>query len=122
VATVLANLPELSPGEHVVFRGSGAPSQSGLQSRLKSVNNLPAVPQVLKLFGSGLIKDWPQTADVSLPTLKKRLRYHEQHLTSIKISGNGQDRTSKSPLLGKTKTVKEIIVFLYVMVTAPTCC
>lgn len=120
LATVIGNLPELSPGEHVRLQGKWSTHPNhGLQFQVEVCEQtLPASTAGIESYlGSGLIKGiGPKLAGRIVANFKEKtfdiIGQHPERL--LEVSGIGQDRTSKiSAAWEEQKRVKEIMVFLY---------
>ncbi|HJR78538.1 MAG TPA: ATP-dependent RecD-like DNA helicase [Anaerolineales bacterium] len=120
LATVVGNLPELSPGEHLRLQGHwDKHPKHGSQFKAEVCEQtLPAtVAGIESYLGSGLVKGIG-------PKLAERIvgRFHEETFDIIEehperlfeVAGIGRDRVQKITAAWKEqKQVKEIMVFLH---------
>jgi len=118
--TVIGNLPELSPGEHVRLLGEwDTHPKHGTQFKVDVCEQtLPAsVAGIEKYLGSGMIKGiGPKLAERIVACFKEQtfdvIEQFPQRL--MEVPGIGQDRTEKiTAAWEEQKHVKEIMVFLH---------
>ena len=120
LVTVVGNLPELTPGEHLRLQGLwDSHPKHGKQFKVEICEQaLPAsVAGIESYLGSGLIKGiGPRLAERIVAVFKEEtfeiIEAHPERL--VEVSGIGQDRTSKiMSAWQEQKQVKEIMVFLH---------
>jgi exodeoxyribonuclease V alpha subunit len=118
--TVIGNLPELSPGEHIQIEGDYTThAKHGLQFVVTKCEKLLPVTEVgvERYLGSGLIKGiGPQLAKRIVKHFKDRtLEIIEQDPQQLRsVPGIGKDRTEKIiKAWEEQKAVKEIMLFLH---------
>ncbi|MBT7070944.1 MAG: ATP-dependent RecD-like DNA helicase [Anaerolineae bacterium] len=120
LATVVGNLPELSPGEHLDLQGRWhAHPKHGLQFNAEICEQtLPATASGIERYlGSGMIKGiGPRLAERIVEHFKAdTLTIIEESPEKLRqVSGIGADRTAKINAAWQTqKQVKEIMIFLH---------
>jgi exodeoxyribonuclease V alpha subunit len=120
LATVIGNLPEVSPGEHLRLQGNwDTHPKHGKQFKVEVCEQtLPAsVAGIESYLGSGLIKGiGPKLAERIVASFKEETLeiIERQPERLLEVSGIGPDRTAKiTAALEEQKQVKEIMVFLY---------
>jgi exodeoxyribonuclease V alpha subunit len=120
LATVVGNLPELSPGEHLRLQGNWETHpKHGKQFKVEVCEQvLPAsVAGIESYLGSGLIKGiGPKLAERIVASFKeKTFEIIEQRPERLlEVPGIGLDRTGKiTAAWEEQKQVKEIMVFLH---------
>ncbi len=120
LATVVGNLPEVSPGEHLRLQGSwDRHSKHGSQFKAEICEQtLPAtIAGIQGYLGSGMIKGiGPKLAERIVGQFKEDtftiIEQNPERL--LEVSGIGMDRTSKiTAAWQEQKQVKEIMVFLH---------
>lgn len=118
--TVIGNLPELSPGEHVKIQGDYTThAKHGLQFKADIIEKLLPVTEagVERYLGSGLIKGiGPQLAKRIVKKFKNdTLQVIEQDPKRLQeVPGIGQGRSEKIiEAWEEQKSVKEIMLFLH---------
>jgi exodeoxyribonuclease V alpha subunit len=120
LATVVGNLPELSPGEHVRLQGTwDTHPKHGTQFKVEICEQtLPAsVAGIESYLGSGMIKGiGPRLAERIVAVFKEEtfdiIEQAPQRL--LEVPGIGMDRTGKiTAAWEEQKHVKEIMVFLH---------
>src|SRR5215211_2435432 len=119
LATVVGNLPEVSPGEHLRLQGTwDKHPKHGSQFKAEVCEQtLPAtVAGIENYLGSGLIKGiGPKLAGRIVGRFKEETFdvIEQQPERLFEVSGIGQDRVRKiSAAWEEQKQVKEIMVFL----------
>lgn len=120
LVTVIGNLPELSPGEHVKLEGDYTThAKHGLQFKAEGCEKLLPVTEtgIERYLGSGLIKGiGPQLAKRIVRKFKvDTLEVIEQDPKRLKeVPGIGEGRTEKIiAAWEEQKSVKEIMLFLH---------
>ena len=120
LATVVGNLPELSPGEHLDLQGRwNTHPKHGLQFNVEICEQtLPATASGIERYlGSGMIKGiGPRLAERIVTHFKAQtLEIIEESPEKLReVSGIGVDRTAKINTAWQTqKQVKEIMIFLH---------
>ncbi len=120
LATVIGNLPELSPGEHLRLQGSwDTHPKHGKQFKVEVCEQvLPAsVAGIKSYLGSGLIKGiGPKLAERIVASFQEKTFeiIEEQPERLLEVPGIGLDRTSKiTAAWEEQKQVKEIMIFLH---------
>ena len=120
LATVVGNLPELSPGEHLQLQGRWhTHPKHGLQFNAEICEQtLPATASGIERYlGSGMIKGiGPRLAERIVDHFKAdTLEVIEESPEKLReVSGIGADRTAKIDAAWQTqKQVKEIMLFLH---------
>jgi len=120
LTTVVGNLPELSPGEHVRLKGQwDTHPKHGAQFKVELCEQtLPAsVAGMQSYLGSGLIKGiGPKMAERIVEHFKEETFevIEQQPQRLLEVSGIGPDRTGKiTAAWQEQKQVKEIMVFLH---------
>ena len=120
LVTVVGNLPELSPGEHLRLQGLwDTHPKHGKQFKVEVCEQaLPAsVAGIESYLGSGMIKGiGPKLAERIVAVFKEAtfdiIEQHPERL--VEVSGIGQDRTARiMTAWQEQKQVKEIMVFLH---------
>jgi exodeoxyribonuclease V alpha subunit len=118
--TVIGNLPELSPGEHVKFEGDYVThAKHGLQFKANTCEKLLPVTEtgIERYLGSGLIKGiGPQLARRIVTHFKSQtLEVIEQEPQRLlDVPGIGKERTEKIlAAWEEQKSIKEIMLFLH---------
>jgi exodeoxyribonuclease V alpha subunit len=120
LATVIGNLPELSPGEHLRLQGNwDTHPKHGKQFKVEVCEQtLPAsIAGIEGYLGSGLIKGiGPKLAERIVGCFKEKtfeiIEKHPERL--VEVSGIGQDRTTRITVAWEEqKHVKEIMIFLH---------
>jgi exodeoxyribonuclease V alpha subunit len=120
LATVIGNLPELSPGEYLRMQGSwDNHSKHGMQFKAVVCEQiLPAsVAGIESYLGSGLIKGIGPKLAMRIVACFKEETFdviEQQPERLLEVSGIGPDRTGKIAVAWKEqKQVKEIMIFLH---------
>ena len=120
LATVVGNLPELSPGEHLQLQGLWhTHPKHGLQFNVEICEQtLPATASGIERYlGSGMIKGiGPRLAERIVAHFKAQtLEIIEENPEKLReVSGIGADRTAKINAAWQAqKQVKEIMLFLH---------
>jgi len=120
LATVVGNLPELSPGEHLQLQGLWhTHPKHGLQFNVEICEqSLPATASGIERYlGSGMIKGiGPRLAERIVAHFKaETLNIIEESPEKLReVSGIGADRTAKINTAWQAqKQVKEIMLFLH---------
>jgi exodeoxyribonuclease V alpha subunit len=120
LATVIGNLPELSPGEYLRMQGSWENhSKHGMQFKAVVCEQiLPAsVAGIESYLGSGLIKGIGPKLAMRIVACFKEETFdviEQQPERLLEVSGIGPDRTGKIAVAWKEqKQVKEIMIFLH---------
>ncbi len=120
LATVVGNLPEVSPGEHLRLQGTwDKHPKHGSQFKAELCEQtLPAtVAGIQGYLGSGMIKGiGPRLAERIVGQFKEEtftvIEQHPERL--LEVPGIGMDRTSRiTAAWQEQKQVKEIMVFLH---------
>jgi exodeoxyribonuclease V alpha subunit len=120
LATVVGNLPELSPGEHLRLQGTwDTHPKHGTQFKVEICEQvLPATVAGMESYlGSGMIKGiGPKMAERIVGVFKEAtfeiIEEHPERL--LEVSGIGPDRTGKIVAAWQEqKQVKEIMLFLH---------
>ncbi len=120
LATVVGNLPELSPGEHLRLQGEwDTHPKHGTQFKVEICEQtLPAnVAGIESYLGSGLIKGiGPRLAERIVAVFKEETFDIIERVPErlLEVPGIGQDRTQKiTSAWEEQKRVKEIMIFLH---------
>ncbi len=120
LATVIGNLPEVSPGEHLRLQGTwDTHPKHGMQFKVEVCEQtLPAsVAGIESYLGSGMIKGiGPKLAERIVASFKEEtFEIIEQQPERLReVPGIGPDRTNKiSAAWEEQKQVKEIMIFLH---------
>jgi exodeoxyribonuclease V alpha subunit len=120
LVTVIGNLPEVSPGEHLRLQGEwDTHPKHGKQFKVEVCEQtLPAsIKGIESYLGSGLIKGiGPKLAERIVASFKEEtfeiIEQYPERL--LEVSGIGPDRRAKiTASLEEQKQVKEIMVFLH---------
>ncbi len=120
LATVIGNLPEVSPGEHLRLQGNwDTHSKHGTQFKVEVCEQtLPAsVAGIESYLGSGMIKGiGPKLAERIVACFKEETFeiIEQQPERLLEVPGIGRDRTGKiTAAWEEQKQVKEIMIFLH---------